>query len=114
MSFKFRTYQKNNIYGIKYKRLFIVPRDDDTFCVWDDNKYPFETGFESAEDAAWYIDKRNATDDEMKVLKVLYGKDISDLTDIMMKYYGKDDPASKYIYEMAKRIRDRKDEGKEW
>ena len=115
MSFKFRQYKRFNIYGVRYKGLFIVPDENKkSFKVCTENGLILEEGFLDEEDAAWYIDKNRASDSEKKILEVLFKKEISDLTEIMMEYYQKDDASSKYIYEMAKRIRNRKDEGKEW
>lgn len=113
MELKYRTY-KNNIYGVRYKKFYIIPSEGKTCDILDNQLYVFKEGFEDKEDAAWFIDKTVANDDERKVLNILYSKEIAELTEIMMKYYGKTDPASKYIYNMAKRIRDRKNDNKEW
>lgn len=113
MNLKYRHY-KNGLYGIKLKNFYIAPQDENNIAVLDDMFYILKDGFESKEDAAWYIIKRVASEEEMKVLKVLYSKELGELTKIMLEYYGRKELQAKYIFDMASLIRDRKDDGKEW
>ena len=113
MNTDYRTY-KNGIYRLKYRKLYIIPTEDDKCQVINDKVYLVIDNMDSREDAIWEIEKRCASEEELKLLKFLYSKSISELTTYMLDYFEKKDKQSKYIYNMCNIIRDRKNNNKEW
>ncbi len=113
MNYDYKTY-KNGVYGLKYKKYYIIPTEDGRCQIINDKAYIIVEAIENRKEAVWEIEKRTASEQEKKVLEFLYKKTIPELTTLMMEYYGKNEPDEKYIYKMAEFIRDRKDEGKEW
>ena len=114
MKTDYKRYKTTGIYGLKYRNLYIIPTDDEKCQVVNDKAYLIIDDIDSREDAIWEIEKKFASEKEIEILKVLYKKTISELTTLMIDYFEKKDKGSKYIYEMASLIRDRKNENKKW
>lgn len=117
---KFRTY-KNGIYGSKYKGYYIVKdtlSSDKNFSIIKSDRELISSEIQNMKDCEWFIDKLVASEEEMKVIKELYEKEIFELSGIMLlliqkKDNGKIEKYEEIMLSWIEKIRQRKAEDKQ-
>lgn len=110
---RYRQY-KNGIFGHKYKQYYIIRGEKKgAFSIMDENKNVVADGLEDFDDCEWYIDKTTATEDEIKLMKSLYDKEIFQLSSTLMELMEKNgseglSDEEEELYELVGKVRKRK------
>ncbi len=115
----YRTY-KNGIYGKKYKKYYIVPSigsDNKYWNIVDEKQSILLDHLSTLYDAIWECDKLCATEDEMRAIHLLYQQNIPALTDLISSMETENhvnglSANEQMMLDFARKIRDRKTEGK--
>lgn len=113
---RYRTY-KNGIYGSRHKGYYIVKIDGEpkAFEIIDEERNKITDNLKDYNECEWYIDKITASEEELKEMKLLYAKEIFELSGEMMELYNKKSESGlnkkeKERLKMVEKIRWRKSE----
>lgn len=112
---RFRQY-KCGIYGLRYDGEYIAadktgPRKY-TYQVVKKDGTALSRTYDTLEDAEWYVDKSHASEEDLICIHELYGRDIYELTSMMVAYMDKPDDTltaeQKLQKKWAEKVRNRK------
>ncbi len=113
---KYRTY-KNGITGHRYKGYYIIKGEEKgQFAIWNGDKTVFMDSIYDYDECEWIIDKDTADHPTMVMIKMLYDKEIYELSELFMDLIqkrdreGSLDEKNKNLYEWVEKIRKRKAE----
>lgn len=113
---KYRTY-KNGITGHRYKGYYIIKGEKKgQFSIWNEDKSVFKNNIYDYDECEWVIDKETADHSTMVMIKMLYEKEIHELSalfvDLMQKRdrQGSLDEKNQNLYEWVEKVRRRKAE----
>jgi len=112
---RYRTY-KNGITGHRYKGLYIIRGDSKgQFSILDDSKTVLWDNLYDYEECEWAVDKNKASEEEIKMMKMLYDKEIYELSTLFVELMQKKqqqglDKKSENLYKWVEKIRKRKAE----
>ncbi len=116
---RYRTY-KNGITGHRYRGYYIVRgTEKGKFQIWNEDKSIYKEDIYDFEECEWIIDKAIANDEEMELIKKLYGMEIYKLSSIFIELMEKKkmqglDSKSKDLYKWVEKIRGRKAKDREF
>ena len=101
---KYRTY-KNGITGHRYKGYYIIKGETKgKFAIWNEDKTVFKDNIYDYEDCEWIIDKETVDHSDMVMIKMLYEKEIHELSALK----------SQNLYNWVEKVRKRKAEDREF
>lgn len=113
---RYRTY-KNGIHGHRYKGYYIIKGDSKgKFEIWNEDKTVFKNNLYDYDDCEWAIDKETADKDTALMIKMLYDKEIFELSEMFLDLIGKKErekelsPKDLNLYDWVEKIRKRKAE----
>lgn len=112
---RYRTY-KNGITGHRYKGYYIIRGESKgQFSIWDDSKTVLWDNIYDYDECEWIIDKNKASTEEMKMIKMLYDKEIYELSTLLIELIQERDrqgldKKKEDLYRWVKKIRKRKAE----
>ena len=111
---RYRTY-KNGITGHRYKGYYIIKGDNKgEFAIWTENKEVFQDKIIDYDECEWIIDKATADQETMTMIKMLYDKEIYELSALLMELIkkrekeGELEPKSENLYKWVEKVRQRK------
>ncbi len=110
---RYRTY-KNGITGHKYKGYYIIKGDSKgNFEIWKEDKSVFKDHIYDFDECEWVIDKVTADAENMNMIKMLYDKEIYQLSSYLVELMQKKekeglDSKNKVLYKWVEKIRKRK------
>ena len=111
---KYRTY-KNGITGHRYKGYYIIKGESEgKFAIWNEDKSVFKDSISDYDECEWIIDKETADHPTLVMAKMLYGKEIYELSALLIELIQKRDrqgflePESQDLYEWVEKVRRRK------
>ncbi len=117
---KYRTY-KNGITGHRYKGYYIIKGETKgKFAIWNEDKSVFKDNIYDYDECEWVIDKETADHSTMVMIKMLYEKEIFELSGLFIELQKKKDrqgylePKSQNLYEWVEKVRRRKAEDREF
>ncbi len=116
---RYRTY-KNGITGHRYNGYYIIKGESKgSFAIWNEDKTIFRDNIYDYNECEWIIDKEVIDSETLSMLKLLYQKEIYQLSDLMVELIQKKDrhgldEKSKNLYEWVVKIRKRKAEDREF
>lgn len=112
---RYRTY-KNGITGHRYKEYYIIRGESKgKFSIWDDSKKVLWDDIYDYAECEWIIDKYKASAEEKKLMKMLYDKEIYELSALFVELIQKKngqglDKKTESLYKWVEKIRKRKAE----
>ena len=113
---QYRTY-KNGITGHRYNGYYIIKGEEKgKFSVWNADKSVFMDNIYDYDECEWIIDKEIANQSTETMMRMLYDKEIYELSDLLLELMqkkqrnGKLDSKSKELYDLVVKIRKRKAE----
>ena len=110
---RYRTY-KNGITGHRYNGYYIIKGETKgTFSIWNEDKSVFKDNIYDYDECEWIIDIETADQETHNMIKMLYGKEIFQLSALMVELIQKRDSQeldakSKNLYKWVEKIRKRK------
>lgn len=110
---RYRTY-KNGITGHRYNGYYIIKGETKgTFSIWNEDKSVFKDNIYDYDECEWIIDKETADQETHNMIKMLYGKEIYQLSALMVELIQKRDrqgldAKSRNLYKWVEKIRKRK------
>ena len=117
---RYRTY-KNGITGHKYKGLYIIKGEEKgKFAIWTENKEVIKDNILDYDECEWIIDKETADSETMTMMKMLYEKEIYELSALLIELIkkkemnGELEPKSENLYKWVEKIRQRKVKDREF
>jgi hypothetical protein len=117
---KYRTY-KNGITGHRYKGYYIIKGETKgKFVIWNEDKTVFKDNIYDYEDCEWIIDKETVDHSDMVMIKMLYEKEIHELSALFVELMqkrdreGSLDSKSQNLYNWVEKVRKRKAEDREF
>ena len=105
---------KNGIFGHRYKGYYIIKGESKgKFAIWNEEKTVFRENILDYDDCEWIIDKETADLSTQVMIKMLYGKEIYELSEAFVKIMQKswETPLTeeeKNLYKWVEKIRARK------
>ena len=116
---RYRMY-KNGIFGHRYKGYYIIKGESKgTFAIWTEDKTVYRENIWDYDDCEWIIDKETADLSTQVMIKMLYGKEIYELSALFIELMQKKErngglePKSQELYEWVEKVRRRKAEERE-
>ena len=116
----YRTY-KNGITGHRYNGYYIIKGEEKgKFSIWNDDKSVFMDNIYDYDECEWIIDKETADQPTKVMMRMLYDKEIYELSDLLLELMvkkqrdGKLDSKSKNLYDWVVKVRKRKAEEREF
>lgn len=115
---RYRTY-KNGITGHRYRGYYIIRGEEKgLYQVWNEDKSVYQDNIRDYDECEWIIDKVAASDDELLMIKQLYGMEIYQLSALFVELMQKKereglDQKSKVLYKLVEKVRKRKVEDRE-
>ncbi len=113
---RYRTY-KNGIFGHRYKGFYIIRGEKGKFAIWNEDKTVFRENILDYDDCEWIIDKETADFSTQVMIKMLYDKEIYELSALFVELMQKKErnggtlePKSQALYEWTEKVRRRKAE----
>ena len=117
---KYRT-SKNGITGHRYKGYYIIKGETKgKFAIWNENKTVFKDNVYDYEECEWIIDKYTADHSTTIMIRMLYDKEIYELSALFMNLIQKKDQEglldekNQNLYKWVEKIRKRKAEDREF
>ena len=116
---KYRTY-KNGITGCRYKGYYIIKGDKKgNFSILNEDTSVFQKDIYDHQECEWIIDKKTAPEDEMLMIKMLYEKEIYQLSALFVELMQKREREglngrSQTLYYWVEKVRRRKVEDREF
>ncbi len=117
---RYRTY-KNGITGHRYNGYYIIRGDEKgKFAIWKEDKSVFMDGIYDYDECEWIIDKETADDSTKVMMKMLYDKEIYELSALFIELMqkrerqGELEPKSKKLYKWCEKVRKRKAEDRDF
>lgn len=116
---RYRTY-KNGITAHKYKDFYIIRGEcKGHFAIWNADKTIFKDNILDYSECEWIIDKETCNPEDMEIIKLLYEKEIYQLSALMVELIKKKDnqgldAKSKNLYKWVVKVRKRKVENREF
>jgi len=116
---RYREY-KNGIFGHRYNGLFVIRGESKgEFKIVDKDNKDVLTGLLDFDECIWQIDKLTASEDDLAIIRSLYDKDLFQLSSLYMDLHQKNlsgslDERSKALYKWTEKVRNRKDEDREF
>lgn len=110
---RYRTY-KNGITGHKYNGFYIVKGEGKgDFSILNEDKTVFEDKISDFEECEWIIDKETCGDENINIIKQLYGMEIYELSRLFVELMQKKaeqglTPKSENLYKWCGKVRSRK------
>jgi hypothetical protein len=111
---RYRTY-KNGITGHKYKGFYIIRGcEKGKYQIWNEDKSIYRDNVLDYDECEWIIDKNTVSEEEMKIIKKLYSKEIYQLSSLFVELMqkketdGKLDTQTEALYKWVEKIRKRK------
>ncbi len=112
---RYRTY-KNGITGHRYRGYYIIRGEaKGTYAIWQEDKTVFKDHIWDYEECEWIIDKETAEPETLNLLKLLYEKEIYQLSSLFLDLMQKKereglDPKNELVYKLVEKVRRRKAE----
>lgn len=112
---RYRTY-KNGITGHKYSGYYIIRGEKKgKFQIWKEDKSVYQDNVYDYDECEWIIDKDTVSDEEMLIIKKLYGMEIYQLSSLFVELMQKKereglDRRSTDLYKWVEKVRKRKAE----
>ena len=116
---RYRTY-KNGITGHKYNGYYIIKGETKgTFAIWNEDKSVFKDNVYDYDECEWIIDKATVDAENFNMIKLLYEKEIYQLSALMVELIQKKDrqgldAKSENLYNWVVKIRKRKAEDRQF
>ena len=110
---RYRTY-KNGITGHRYNGYYIIKGETKgLFEIWNEDKTVFQDKIYDHNECEWIIDKATASEEELSMMKLLYEKEIYQLSSLFVELMQKKereglDQKSEILYKWVQKIRKRK------
>ena len=116
---RYRTY-KNGITGHRYKGYYIIRGESKgKFYILNDNKEIIQDNIYDYDDCEWFIDKITCSSVEIKLITMLYKKEIYQLSSLLVDLIQEKErhnlaPDKEKLYYWVDKIRRRKAEEREF
>ena len=116
---RYRTY-KNGITGHRYNGYYIIKGETKgTFAIWNEDKTVFRDNILDYDECEWIIDKETADPYNYNMIKLLYEKEIFQLSGLMVELIQKKDrqgldAKSENLYNWVVKVRKRKAEDRQF
>ena len=117
---RYRTY-KNGITGHRYKGYYIIKGEKKgQFAIWKEDRSVLKDNLYDFEECEWTIDKETADHDTLVMLKMLYEKEIYELSALFVELMQKRErqgtleEKSANLYDWVEKVRRRKAEDREF
>ena len=116
---RYRTY-KNGITGHRYNGYYIIKGETKgTFAIWKEDKTVLRDNILDYDECEWIIDKETADPENYNMIKLLYEKEIFQLSGLMLELMQKKDrqgldAKSENLYNWVVKIRKRKAEDRQF
>lgn len=109
---KYRQY-KNGIFGHRYKGYYITKTSEGLFNILDEDSNIIQENISDYSESEWFIDKKTATENDLRVIRELYSKEIYQLSKMLIDLLGKKekgglDKEDSALCEWVEKIRVRK------
>lgn len=110
---RYRTY-KNGITGHRYNGYYIIKgKEKGLFEIWNEDKTVIHEKIYDFEECEWIIDKTTASIEDINMIKMLYEKEIYQLSSLFVELMQKKereglDSKSTNLYKWVEKVRKRK------
>lgn len=116
---RYRTY-KNGITGHRYNGYYIIKGDaKGRFAIWNEDKTVFKDNIYDYEECEWIIDKQTADIENLNIIKLLYEKEIYQLSSLFVKLIQKKEQEGlnskdENLYNWVEKVRRRKADNRQF
>ena len=116
---RYRTY-KNGITGHKYNGLYIIKGEaKGKFSIWNEDKSVLQDNIYDYDECEWIIDKQSVDEEELNMIRLLYDKEIYQLSALFVELMQKKereglDEKSATLYKWVEKVRKRKVEDRQF
>lgn len=109
---RYRTY-KNGIYGHRYQGYYIIKGEKNNFSILDKEGHIFREKMPDYEECEWEIDKVTASNSDLSMIRLLYEKEIYQLSALFVELMQKKereglDSEEDSLYKWVEKVRSRK------